>query len=80
MNVMDLSAVATPAAKPYRLLVSDDQPDVLEALRLLFKGQGWQSVTADSPASLLRAARETGDEFRLGKNAAVSNTGVISQP
>jgi hypothetical protein len=33
----------------------------------------------DWPA-LLRAARETGDEFRLGKNAAVSNTGVISQP
>jgi hypothetical protein len=33
----------------------------------------------DWPA-LLRAAHETGDEFRLGKNAAVSNTGVISQP
>jgi hypothetical protein len=33
----------------------------------------------DWPA-LLRAARETGDEFRLGKNAAVSNTGVSSQP
>ncbi len=33
----------------------------------------------DWPA-LLRAARETGDEFRLGKNAAATNTGVISQP
>jgi hypothetical protein len=33
----------------------------------------------DWPA-LLRAARETGDEFRLGKKAAVSNTGVSSQP
>jgi len=33
----------------------------------------------DWPA-LLRAARETGDEFRLGKNAAVANTTVISQP
>ena len=33
----------------------------------------------DWPA-LLRAARETGDEFRLGKNTAVSNTSVISQP
>jgi hypothetical protein len=33
----------------------------------------------DWPA-LLRAARETGDEFRLGKNTAVANTGVISQP
>jgi hypothetical protein len=33
----------------------------------------------DWPA-LLRAARETGDEFRLGKNAPATNTGVISQP
>jgi hypothetical protein len=33
----------------------------------------------DWPA-LLRAAHETGDEFRLGKNAAVANTTVISQP
>src|ERR1017187_4965702 len=32
---------------PYRVLVCDDQPDVLEALRLLLKGQGWQAVTAD---------------------------------
>jgi hypothetical protein len=33
----------------------------------------------DWPA-LLRAARETGDEFRLGKTSALTNTGVISQP
>lgn len=51
-------AVATPAQeKPYRVLVCDDQPDVLEALRLLLKGQGWQAVTADSPARLLELAR-----------------------
>jgi phosphoserine phosphatase RsbU/P len=43
--------------KPYRVLVCDDQPDVLEALRLLLKGQGWQAITADSPAALLRTAR-----------------------
>jgi len=39
------------------VLVCDDQPDVREALRLLLKGQGWQTVTADSPASLLESAR-----------------------
>jgi hypothetical protein len=33
----------------------------------------------DWPA-LLRAARETGDEFRLGKNAAATNAGELSQP
>jgi hypothetical protein len=33
----------------------------------------------DWPA-LLRAARETADEFRLGKNTAASNAAVISQP
>jgi sigma-B regulation protein RsbU (phosphoserine phosphatase) len=49
--------------KPYRILVCDDQPDVLEALRLLLKGQGWHTVTADSPRALLDAAR--GDSFDL---------------
>src|ERR1700761_7395933 len=48
---------ALPSAKPYRILVCDDQVDVLEAMRLLLKGQGWQSVTVESPKDLLRAAR-----------------------
>ena len=48
---------------PYRVLVSDDQPDVLEALRLLLKGQGYQAVTVDSPAALLNKVRV--DSFDL---------------
>jgi sigma-B regulation protein RsbU (phosphoserine phosphatase) len=52
-----------PQSKPYRILVCDDQPDVLEALRLLLKGQGWSTVTADSPRALLAAARD--DSFDL---------------
>jgi sigma-B regulation protein RsbU (phosphoserine phosphatase) len=44
-------------AKPVRVLVCDDQPDVLEAMRLLLKGQGIHSVTVDSPAALLRTVR-----------------------
>lgn len=43
--------------KPYRILVCDDQADVLEAMRLVLKGQGWQTVTAQTPRDLLRAAR-----------------------
>jgi sigma-B regulation protein RsbU (phosphoserine phosphatase) len=49
--------------KPVRVLVCDDQPDVLEALRLLLKGQGCQAVTVDSPGALLRTAR--GESFDL---------------
>ena len=43
--------------KPYRVLVCDDQADVLEALRLLLKGQGWQAVAVDSPQALMHKVR-----------------------
>jgi sigma-B regulation protein RsbU (phosphoserine phosphatase) len=46
-----------PSSAPVRVLVCDDQPDVLEAMRLLLKGQGCQTVTVDSPAALLRTVR-----------------------
>uniref|UniRef100_UPI00262211B9 response regulator n=1 Tax=Bradyrhizobium sp. TaxID=376 RepID=UPI00262211B9 len=44
----------------YRLLVADDQPDVVEALRFLLKGEGYQIETASSPREILAAieARE----------------------
>jgi sigma-B regulation protein RsbU (phosphoserine phosphatase) len=45
------------------VLISDDQPDVLEALRLLLKGQGWQAVAVDSPEALMRKVRA--DAFDL---------------
>ena len=32
-----------------RILIADDQPDVLEALRLLLKGEGYQIESAASP-------------------------------
>lgn len=38
------------------MLVADDQPDVLMALRLLLKGEGIQSEAVSSPAEVLRAA------------------------
>jgi DNA-binding NtrC family response regulator len=38
-----------------RLLIADDQPDVLEALRLLLKPEGYFIDTASSPHQLLRA-------------------------
>jgi len=36
-----------------RALIADDQPDVIEALRLLLKPEGYQIETANSPASVL---------------------------
>jgi DNA-binding NtrC family response regulator len=38
-----------------RLLIADDQPDVLEALRFLAKGEGYQTEAAQSPAAVLDA-------------------------
>jgi DNA-binding NtrC family response regulator len=43
-----------------RILVADDQPDVLEALRFLLKGEGFELETASSPAGVLSAV-EKGD-------------------
>src|SRR5207247_8128899 len=38
-----------------RVLIADDQPDVLEALRLLLKGEGYRIESAGSPAAILDA-------------------------
>jgi DNA-binding NtrC family response regulator len=49
----------TSAPAP-RILIADDQPDVLEALRLLLKGEGYAIETATSPGAVMEAleARE----------------------
>jgi CheY-like chemotaxis protein len=38
-----------------RILVADDQADVLAALRLLLKGEGFDIETVSSPAAVLKA-------------------------
>jgi DNA-binding NtrC family response regulator len=50
-----------PANQPRtRILVADDQPDIREALRLLLKGEGFETETVASPAAVMSAleARE----------------------
>jgi phosphoserine phosphatase RsbU/P len=42
------------AAQP-RILIADDQPDVLEALRALLKGHGFRTELASSPAAIIEA-------------------------
>jgi DNA-binding NtrC family response regulator len=55
----DTSAPARPAGADVlhraRVLVADDQPDVLQALRLLLKSEGCDIETATSPAAVLAA-------------------------
>jgi DNA-binding NtrC family response regulator len=50
----------SPSAAAPRILIADDQPDVLEALRLLLKGEGYQIDAVTSPAAVI-AALEAGD-------------------
>src|SRR5690349_6057105 len=46
-----------------RLLVADDQADVRDALYLLFKGEGYQTTTVNSPAQVLQQLNDK--EFAL---------------
>jgi DNA-binding NtrC family response regulator len=41
-----------------RVLIADDQPDVLEALRLLLKSERYQIETAKRPADVIKAIEE----------------------
>jgi len=54
---------AKMATTPPRILIADDQPDVLNALRLLLKDQGYETEGVSSPAELLRAVAAS--EFDL---------------
>ena len=40
-----------------RTLIADDQPDVLEALRLLLKGEGYQTESVTTPADVIEALK-----------------------
>jgi DNA-binding NtrC family response regulator len=52
--------MAAHESAPHRILIADDQPDVLEALRLLLKAEGYQIETVKSPSAVLKAV-ETRD-------------------
>lgn len=53
----DISIMKTANSAPLRTLIADDQPDVLEALRLLLKGEGFQADAVTSPAEVLEALK-----------------------
>jgi sigma-B regulation protein RsbU (phosphoserine phosphatase) len=58
-----------------RILIADDQPDVLRALRLLLKGHGYTTETVASPSDLLEAlARGEFDLLLMDLNYARDTT------
>jgi sigma-B regulation protein RsbU (phosphoserine phosphatase) len=63
MSTMALESTRELAATQPRVLIADDQPDVLEALRLLLKGHGYVTEAVTSPAALFDAM--TQKEFDL---------------
>jgi DNA-binding NtrC family response regulator len=50
-------------APAHRILVADDQPDVIEALRLLLKSEGYATEAAKSPAAVMKAVE--GNDYAL---------------
>ena len=73
-NPISLTRVSTfPEVSRFRVLVADDQPDILLALRLLFAQNGYQVETAKSPRRLdllVRTFRTTNPELRMGNPLA----------
>src|SRR6516165_7187976 len=43
------------AEKPYRILVADDQPSVLDAVKLLLRSEGFAVETARSPSVVVES-------------------------
>jgi DNA-binding NtrC family response regulator len=55
--------------KPFKMLIADDQPQILEALRLLLKSEGYQLEMVRTPALLLEAlAHESFDGVLIDLN------------
>jgi len=65
MNVMTLENITDSAATQPRVLIADDQPDILEALRLLLKGHGYVTEAVTSPSALFAAISQNGFDLIL---------------
>lgn len=53
--MVPLQATSTFVPQLPRTLIADDEPDILTALRLLLKSDGYEPETASSPAAVLEA-------------------------
>lgn len=55
----------TTEPSPIRILLADDQPDVLKALRLLLKAEGFEIRSVDSPEAVLSSVRKEAFDLLL---------------
>jgi sigma-B regulation protein RsbU (phosphoserine phosphatase) len=75
MDTMAVELMNQAGPTQARIIIADDQPDVLEALRLLLKGHGYVTEAVTSPASLLEAlARSEFDLVLMDLNYARDTT------
>jgi phosphoserine phosphatase RsbU/P len=75
MTTMPLEIITQTTTAQPRVLIADDQTDVLEALRLLLKGHGYQTEAVTSPVALLDAiARREFDLILMDLNYARDTT------
>ncbi len=61
LRASDAAGGAAAERRPCRLLIGDDQPQILEALQFLLKPEGYKLETARSPAMVLECLAS--DEF-----------------
>jgi DNA-binding NtrC family response regulator len=55
METLVLDPKKSRTSATARILIADDQPDVVEALRFLLKGEGYEAEGVNSPAAVLQA-------------------------
>ncbi len=80
MNAPTAAPSAPPAAPAVktRVLIADDQKDVLEALRLVLKGQGFDVDSATSPGTVLAAVEKADyDAVLIDMNYTRDTTGGL---
>jgi phosphoserine phosphatase RsbU/P len=69
METVEMAAGAAREAKPVRILLADDQADILDALQLLLKPGGYQTKAVSQPSAVAEALRaETFDLLLIDLN------------
>src|SRR5215472_15322261 len=57
-----------------RILIADDQVDVLESLRLLLKSEGYQIVSVTSPSAVLASVEQS--DFNCARDTTSGQEGL----
>src|SRR3984885_6980294 len=75
MDTMAVDLMNQAGPTQSRIIIADDQPDVLEALRLLLKGHGYTTESVTSPSALIESlAKKEFDLILMDLNYARDTT------